>query len=257
MTRCEVDLAHKQLSELFEVRPQIPRFETLEDELSAVEDGRKGMSVFSFTADGVESKDVYNTLTVEASNRGLLLSRITHVESKTTDVLVSHPNEAWRISAYKLMRDVTSQNPYSEGFEMLESLILGYSAEDMTAWLEERRLRTAGSRGLTIFVVLANRDLAELDLHGRKSFHPAVGSRMLAFYNRDVGINGDSVLRGDFNTVLPAGIALCRCAIDLPTWRALFESRGGSSDMILESYIDDANFGRVNSGLLSAIEVLG
>ncbi len=250
-------ISRDRLFDLFEVRARVARFETLEDELSAVEKGHKGISAFPFVTENLESSEDYIALLEEAANRNLFLVTVTYRDAPTTHVLIVHPDHTWRVPAYKLLNDVGRLHVHSEGFEHLESALLGYSSSDTTAWLAERRLRTAGEAGVTVFVLLTSADLTELDRQGRRSLRPAIGGRMLAFYNRDVGISGSSVLRPDFSASLPKQTKLCRCALSLPSWKVLFNSSTNSDDQILLSYIDDNNIGPVNAGLLSAIEILG
>jgi hypothetical protein len=49
------------------------------------------------------------------------------------------PHEAWRIDAYLVMMMASKRSGWSEGFERLEGLLLGYTNAEIDAWLEHLR----------------------------------------------------------------------------------------------------------------------
>lgn len=249
-----MELDKNRLLELFETFPRKSRYESLDLELSDVATGGKGMSSFLFGNITLSSDEDYVNISNVAAKYSLVLSTVSDSETGSVRVLATHPQQTWRISALKILTDVVRQYRWGPELEMIESLILGYSLTEATDWASERRRRTAGYNGLTIFIVLDEAEVNELNINGRKSIRSVRENKILAFYNRDVGVGGDSVLKSDFAASIPPKQTLCRCSINLQAWMKLFESSVESHDSLLIGSIDETNCRTVNEGLLSSIE---
>ncbi len=247
----------KRLSALFENRDRKARYVSLQDELAAVETGIKGMSTFSFAKDEIPTSYQYGILASEADRRRLTVVELElSNQSSTIDVLVVHPDHAWRIKAYEMLVGVLRSHPHSRLAEHLMSSILGYSRNDIEQWFLDRKERIAGDSGVTIFALLDSRSIPSLEAHGRRSFCTADGNSVLLFYNRNVGSNGGAILRPNFRSLLPDQTTLCRCAVKLSAWQVVFESEIHSEDEIIVKAVEHESLSTVNNGLLSHIEFI-
>jgi hypothetical protein len=169
--------------------------------------------------------------------------------------MIAHRDHAWRISAYEYLVEAMERYRWNGSLEFMQSSLLGYSSSDIDRWFSERRRRVAGDGGLTVFLVMSDVDFEEVRLLGCRSVRPR-GGRILLFYNRDVGSNGDSALKSDAAALIPSGFKLCRCAIGLSTWLQLFSDANDTKDSIVVTHIDENNCKVINDGLLSMLEVV-
>jgi len=115
-------------------------------EIEAVADRRKPIAMFSGARseldDLVETAFEHELMTI------LQPSRVP-ADPDDADLFVLHPDQAWRVPALAALWD-TTRGQWTDAAEDQQSLLLGYSAEERTAWLADRSWRHAGPRGISM-----------------------------------------------------------------------------------------------------------
>ena len=177
-------------------------------EIEAVADRRKPIAMFSGARseldDLVETAFEHELMTI------LQPSRVP-ADPDDADLFVLHPDQAWRVPALAALWD-TTRGQWTDAAEDQQSLLLGYSAEERTAWLADRSWRHAGPRGITIYAVLSAAQSRALD---------AVGRRCLPL-DTPVFFHPTHVIRRDAMRLIPRTKRLARAGLEVGLLRRTF-----------------------------------
>jgi hypothetical protein len=160
-------LSRKQAAGLFEFDEQPPLYATLHDELIAVSQRRKGVSIFEVAADDETEGQQF-----EAQARYLSLvterRRMTVWSMPIWKIFAFRPDEEWRIEAY--LNFLTARSfQWSDAAEFFKSsLAFGYTEEQAVGWIRANDRRQASWNGLTVFLTMPEKlKAATLDLYAR------------------------------------------------------------------------------------------
>lgn len=247
-----------RIRSLFEPAPVLIGYRSLEDELGAVKNGAKGMSIFWFSRDEVEvgldePVEYHSYERVLAVALDLELHVVHRIDKPNTRgeqvyVFVLQHEQMWRIPAYMLSRCPVP--PWSDGLEQVHSRILGYSEAQFATWIEGGRWKKAAWGAPTFFALLLASSLPSLTTLGMK----AIALDAIADPLRVFDVREDLTVRRDALTRLPADTVLVRFAIEREA-RSLIEGQTEHSGLRFGN-ISHANLAALNRALRSAIQIL-
>jgi len=209
---------------LFDFEIPRSRFETLESELHAIRDDQKEISLFAFPSRGIRDDDLRDPTYDEVTKRALHCRlTVTHYqESSGAEICVFvHKNEAtWRIPALIAIRNVIANGEYgwAESTEYLESLILGYSSEEIKAWFDRKRMQCPSMNGTTIYLLLNERQISSITTLGMRAFMPD----SLAPCVTALRTSPFAVVQKDASRMIPPEDVLARIAVKYPCVSEVF-----------------------------------
>jgi hypothetical protein len=177
-------------------------------EIEAVADRNKPIAMFSGARS--ELDDLVDVAFEHELTTMMQPSRIPAAPDDV-DLFVLHPDQAWRVPALAALWD-TSRGRWTDAAEDQQSLLLGYSADERTAWQAERSWRHAGPRGITIYAVLSAAQSRALDAVGRRCF--PLGTPVFFHPTR--------VIRRDALGLIPRGKTLARAGLEVGLLRRTF-----------------------------------
>lgn len=123
-------------------------------------------------------------------------------------VLVCRREQAWRIPAFVAMADAFASAAWNDGAETLQSILLGYSEEDIASWLENRHHEQTKWGCPTLYGLLDNEQISRLSVLGMRSVYPDLLRTGIWF-----DVRGGRVLRKDA-LALCEHKTICRVAVD-------------------------------------------
>jgi hypothetical protein len=159
---------------------------------------------------------------------------------------LSHP-ELWRIPAYISMKSAFSDEPWSNGVEILERTLHGYSENQAKSWISEHERKSVSWLGLTCYFVVsdAQRD-AIRRLRNRCIDPSSLLEDIEVFYNTDNVRPKENV-----HKMIPEGMNLCRAAVKFDFFKKLFaqDLRAGRKIRFFVSDINSGNVDDLNESL--------
>ena len=249
------------LARFFADEEPVRRYESAVAEISAVQSGQKGISMFSFPKSAIDNNEAaYREVAQATLERGLALTlRLDPFSSPPREhvYVFSHREvEAWRVPAWLTTRKLLGQHEWCDGLEALESMLLGYSDEEVDRWIALHRARRASWQGSTVYLLLTRFQEERIVEHGSRSFPngmPTDESLVWFMSRRSRPMRRDAVQQ------CPPNLRIARVAIDRGSTKALFHPEGqvavtGSDIVSSERLLSEAV--RLNAALKSRIEFL-
>lgn len=234
-----------------------PKFKSLDDELDAIANGTKAISLFAFSPREV----VDSTADLHAEVMRLALQRqlaVTHIGGTRGQgqirVFVYARDHAWRIPALETLYRLCTDGEYgwSEGAEVLESTLLGYSESDIKGWLDTKRARYVNNHGETIYIILDASQRSELEELGFKAVSAGlVGDALSGFFTTGPGYVAPEAVRA-----LAPGITIVRAAVTQSYLMSLSKESGSFDGDILKVSIRKEAIPSFNLALRSGFQVL-
>jgi hypothetical protein len=219
------------LRALFEEAPRPFKFEDIHQELQAVRDGDKAMSVISWSRSELRSDEMQEII-AEALDYGLSVS--THLEPivhgkgtyQQLYVFFVKSGQDWRVPALIATRQILGDYRWTDGAEHLEGYLLGYSEADIAEWATHQRHTRAGWGALTIYLLMSEAETERVRYLGMRCLEPgSVGADLIAFSSR-----GDLAVRSGAEGIIPKGTALLRAAVKRSFFARLFGPPSGWGD---------------------------
>jgi len=213
-----------ELSELFEnILPSLSRFGDLEAELRAIRSREKAMSVFSFERS--QANETGGATIVNAAlDLGLLVGQyvakidLSGGAHEIIYIFILNPEEIWRIPSYLATRKSLHSQGWSEGMEVLESRLLGYSDEDISMWMTHKRNSRAGWSGQTIYLLMSERQRRLIAEVGGRYLEPnSIIEDIVVFFSRS-----RSTLKSNILDLIPAGTTIGRVAVRRSFFNRIF-----------------------------------
>lgn len=224
-----------------------------EDEFGMIRDGRKAMAVYTFPYaqkfEG-EEKEISNA----ALSMGLTVSRETFTNPlgppNTNLIFVARPEQTWRFDVYMKLQKVLYEYGWSNGAEYLESYILGYSADETTAWMERTIERRLSWKGTTTYILLPEDSIDKIDALGRRAFPPGEIEYTLFFSRSYRRLKKDALGR------VPSGMTVARVALENKFFNRIFRNALSTTDDIVSCRIAVDEGKIINASVVSKIEIL-
>jgi hypothetical protein len=216
----------------------------------AVSQRRKGISILEVSADNEEDAQEFEA---QAHKFSLRTERRYGVgPALSIRLFAFYSEEAWRIAAYQAFTAAPIR--WTESAEFLHSILLGYTSEQATRWIEGFSDRRASWYGETVFLAMSEKQkAATLGLYSRVL--PCDHAQpMLAFLPPDEHLR----MRLDAAQLIPADTAIARVSVD--TFRfgiTLLSSRytGGPVELIFDSCTESI-ISKINTYMTSDIQFL-
>lgn len=212
------------LAPLFEARARVSKYPGTRDELEAVAAGAKAMAVSLFPSAAIDTHPFYGELREIASelNLSIVINDKVDVDQDpnlaTTYIFVTKSTEYWRIPAYLAFKRVFEQYGWSDSAEHFESLLLGYTDDDITTWLNAHSASRIGWSGVTFNLLLSDLQASNVRKLGKRSIDPSVVEQPIQiFFNRK-----HHIVRKDADKLLVGECALARVSVCEPFFRELF-----------------------------------
>lgn len=177
------------LARLFERRER-PGPLPLKQELAAVARGEKPIAVYSFDRATIEEVgDGYADVCRAALDARLILTLVPRAYSARDApvyVFVHGEGDAWRVHAWLATRLVLRDWGWSDGLEVLESTLLGYTDQQIERWMDVKRARQVAWQVPTVYLHLSDACRADLEGFGQRSFPPGLrpGEKLTLFTSR-------------------------------------------------------------------------
>ena len=245
------------LSALFKSTELPTKYRNIEEELAAVSDGSKFISSFVFETLDYQSEPFYRRILVASGKFGLLVTAyprfndIADPFDSTSEVYVSRPDQAWRVSAILSVLQIVRRYRWDLKSENLESIMLGYSDSDFDEWKEALSATSVRWGSDTIFFWLDREQLLSIENLGRRALPPgAFGGGLSVFLVR----GRKAIAPGAFD-LIPPGARLARVSVDKPVVRRIFSADLPWGDReFATSQVDDLK--ELNAALVSRVEIL-
>ncbi len=147
------------------------------EELDAVIDGSKPMMFIGVEREhylGTRPDREFCELTERAAAASLVIVQLPSVSRGgflDVDCLIVRREEAWRIPAYVMFHD-TQRWAWSERTEAFQSLLLGYSKDQVVDWIAADRERSAAPQSITYYCGLLDAQIAVMRSFGMTCFPP-------------------------------------------------------------------------------------
>jgi hypothetical protein len=220
----------KDLSSLLERDNDVPL--TWQDELVAVRDGQKGLSMQSYAHPAVraDEKNDCSSFVETALEMGLLvtmhLAKSRIVDRRELYVFASKEEQLWRIPAFVSVVLANSENQWCDAAECFMSSILGYNEEQIQTWISKYHRRSIAWSGPTIYLLVT------------ESQSGAILSSGASFFPSSVDLTGVAVLyplhwqilRRDAYRQLPPGTVLIRLSVKEGMIGRIFENATKTKD---------------------------
>lgn len=225
------------------------------EELHLVADGTKSMFWSSLTDDYVSNSIQYQELVDEAKSLGLaVLLRSAEPELQSPfgdrlDVFILRPDQVWRVESLMAILRTARVYGYSARLIYLQSVLLGYSPEASSHFVEEKQHRRASWEGQTVYILLPQSSVDQLTPLGRRCFPIEMDtSAMLAF------TVGSDLLspRKNAHQLIPKTHRLCRFGLAHDFYKEVFGSELRKSVLVMKL---DLSPERLNAALCSSIQV--
>jgi hypothetical protein len=200
----------QDLNDLFVEPASLAAWRDLRHELEAIRDGIKAISTWSFPRDLLVSEDAYGgpytDLLELAYELGLNVVHQPTVR-KAISVYIARPEQMWRAPAHRMLYEARGRG-WCERVDGVESMLLGYTDEQVNAWLAARRYRSAG-QGPTVYALISRSSFDELGGLGWRAFLPAsFDPSVTVFAPTNV-----RVIRSDADSIIPADATLVRFSL--------------------------------------------
>jgi hypothetical protein len=228
-----------------DVEPRWP-YDDFTEEISAVKQGRKAISMFSFPSSAVEANDeTYLALVESTLEAGLTLtvrqSPLSLPGHEYICAFAYREGDAWRVPALlETIRALRQYPPWSDGLEALESTLLGYSQEETAKWIAFHRARQLGWAGRTVYLLMTRDQRQRIIEHGSRSFPNDMPGEMVMWFvsrsrrpiRRDVALQCGpqhavgrvAIARNSFDTIFLSSLKATSADvvwIELPTTRTV------------------------------------
>jgi hypothetical protein len=148
-----------------------------------------------------------------------------------------------------LLKRIAGSYHWSDGLEVLQSLLLGYTDDEIAEWLQRRHKRQVGDVGITVYLIMSDSQRANIRRLGDRCLDPSdVGTPMLLLYPNDTYIP-----KADLVNKMPDGMHISRMAITFPVLQLAFSNattNGGLSTTELTESIAIA----INRGIVDGLQ---
>ncbi|MBA3404804.1 MAG: hypothetical protein H0U13_09015 [Gemmatimonadaceae bacterium] len=226
------------------------------NELEALKNGSKAMSVWgvplSYSIGSEEPDKTYREQMGFAAQWGLLAVHHFHDRSDRLHegrLFIASPNESWRIASYLALKRAFENRPWCDGAEALESALLGYSEDAISAWLNYVRHTRIGWGMSTIYILLSDAQLEHVSECG----HRCVPTEAMSAGLRLIEVrNGYGLLKGIDE--LFEGQWIARVGVRTSAVKSLLSGGQGDLDIVTSSIGRDMA-SVFNQSLLTGIEM--
>jgi len=233
--------------DVFEARQIAPSYQDQGDEIDAVQSGLKKISLVTF---GAATNSTRDALVDRAVDLGLVVSVVRGgaAPDSETCVFVCRQEEMWRIRALLALRSVLleAKAPWSLGLEHLESVLLGYPAQDTAAYLQYLDDQSPCISGYSVFLIVTNACLRRVKALGMKAIDPDLSDNVDILFFKNMLLNREKA-----KAALVPGEFLLRSAVKVPVLKVLFGADvfARPSGRLLSMSLDSTMISVLNSGL--------
>jgi hypothetical protein len=219
------------------------------------------MSFFEFSDSEVGTDSLYLELcsiAAELKLRTALRKRLTteiELPGGHTYLFIYRDEEAWRIPAFLTVMKTIETCGWHSSLDRLRADLLGYSASEISAWVEDFSLGDVNFLGQTTYFVLSNKQAANVRLLGCHSLDPKLMVRPITVFHS----RWHSALRPDAWRSVSSGRELARASLDRAFFAELFPKRD-YRDPTIEIYVatmDRHRGGALNEALRSDFQFFG
>lgn len=247
------------LDALFEGRESLAKYDSTREELEAVAAGTKALSLFPFPSSSMETHPFYHDLRQIALELDLSVV-IIQVDEDNPDprgrssyVFLTRPTELWRASAYCAFREVFENYGWSDAAQHFESMLLGYSEEDISRWLRAFARWQIDWKGRTIYFLLSSSDADGVRALAKRCIDPKMIAQPIPVFCS----YHQNPMRTDAESLLSEGCVLARVSVRRPFFGELFgrQTPPSESDVITSLLTADLA-AKMNSALESNFQFL-
>lgn len=229
-------------------------------EMESVANKTKAMSVFSISSDMIGG-ELYCSLLRKSGEMDVLAALHKRTNGSNSEApsgfflfFVSR-EESWRIPAYLSMKAAFHDHDWSDGAEVLEGTLLGYSQSQMKSWISAKRRRRVGWLGPTCYFLMSSSQRAKLKALADRCIDPlSLSGEIEVFYSTD-----NLPPKVNVHELLPEGTDLCRASIKYQFFRKLFDRdiKSARKQSFFVSAINVDNVSELNSSLQSSFIFFG
>jgi hypothetical protein len=248
----------QDLDSLFETKANLGNDSTRE-ELEAVAAGNKALSFIQFPSLSLGTHPFYPELRQIAFELDLYIVTKSANETepdprlRVANVFLTRPMELWRIPAFSSFKKVFEEYDWNDAAEHFESVLLGYSEEDISKWLETRARSQISWRGRTFYLLLSSTDADGVRALAKRCLDPRLITQpILAFFNRQ-----QNPMRTDADGLVSSGCVLARVSVRQSFFRDLFGRPTAQSDSdVSTALLTPETAAKMNSALESNFQFL-
>jgi hypothetical protein len=229
-------------------------------EVESVARKAKSMSVFTITQDML-GDEFYVKLIKKSIDMGIMVAihkRFNGAAKGASEEILLFflpGEESWRIPAYLSMKRAFFDDPWSDGLEILQSSLLGYSESEIKSRIDDHNRRRIGWLGPTCYFLVSHAQRNAIRKLANRCIDPSsVAEDIEVFYNTD-----NLLPKENAHQLLPEGIHICRASIKFNFFKSLFahDIISGRKVSFFVSTIDSCNVSDLNESLQSNFEFLG
>ena len=224
------------LNILFETEVRTSKYDSTKEELEAVAAGTKALSFFLFPSSSVESHPFYMELRqiAFALNLSIVINPVNETDPdprrRVANVFLTRPMELWRVPAYSAFKSVFQNYDWSDAAEHFESVLLGYSDEDISKWLNAHASSQISWKGSTVYLLLSSTQASGVRTLSKRCVDPSlILEPIRVFFDRE-----RNPVRKNAADFLPDKYVLARVSVHHSFFREFFgrQTLPSESDVI-------------------------
>jgi hypothetical protein len=223
-----------------------------DDELAALADGRKAMSVFEFDRAQLlfgQTDDQYVLIADHSSKNGLVLVHDTsNKKSRVTRVFCLRLDQLWRVSAYIALKNAHETCRWSDGAEALESSLLGYDDAAIATWLDYMRKSSVGWGIATLHFLISDEHKPRIVEVGNRYFPEQLHGGLTV-----VEVRNCNVLRKDAPELIPS-LAIGRFGVNHSSVNDLLGIAADDDSDVVHARVEELSIPFLNRALVTGIQ---
>jgi hypothetical protein len=231
-------------------------YPTLEAELDAVRDRRKGMSGFAWWSSDLADGRELVRFADSVFDRGLAVvlfpGRLrVPVHGREVNAFALHLDQTWRVAAFEALADNADETrSWTDAHELHESALRGYTKAQRAAWIARARWQRADS----IYMLLTRAQRARIELLDHRCLgRPSDAVDLTVFRHTRAHPVMQNAAR-----LVPRGLTLARVIVPRRVHAELFGDLGKRARRrgVMTAQLAEATVKAINGALRGAVQLL-